>query len=1046
MASRKIVFFEVSYKFNIIMKKTFTLLISAVMTAFMSLGSTNAQTPVYFPNYFINQPFDGVEAMPSGWSFGSGNSAYVGRAGASAAFGSPGQGFVTISGSGSGARGGELRFPSTATSEFKDSTVWAIEFDWTANTVGMNGMQGASAVTLLGPNSVNLADNATFWAAAIFEFYAYNANGNIHLTNLDPIGKGYIAGVPFNVNGLPTPVGYCSSGNNSYFGRKATTTVDADSLNLTTKTKIVFGATKKYHVFAEMNFATQMVQKFIMYEIANPVNGDTIINKSFIAPYSVGASPTIDIADRKVTQFDRLASWATRPGSGNAVCNHSYDNLKTYVWKQSVGTADVAVKYVDREGNTIKDSRILPGEQVNSTVWLSEVDKANFTSTDALYNYYYDAEATHTANAAKGTDGESVKVNYTEVQGTDNSLTVVFKKVTVTPGTYVWGGDTNTKWSYLDDNFSVSGGAAASYQPGNAVEFSKTDALNKTVEVTGTVDLTDANMLVSAPDYVFTGAGRITGNGALTVSSATTLGADNRLVGGTIIQTSDLVTIKHANAATKFSSVEPSVSLNLEAGATFNKAIDGAVGSTLNMNLVSLNEYAPVITGFSTLNLNQTVQTSLNASTWRTGWGGSLPENIQVNFNNGVLDNPVPNGLGLTGTVMQKAKLHLAPNTRLVRQYNENGNNADVVYIGELTGEVGSRIESGFVDGRYFRYDIGGLNTDAIFNGEIAAFTKSHKAATDTTVAVTTYAANGVGITKSGTGSWTVNGNFNFPAGNKGSQLNVGGGIFNINGNVVFPSGKKTDGCQIHVTGTGTMNINGKLDFVKDTAAHTITVTDGVLQLHDSIIAPPSNMIVLTVDALGVLKTGNNFIGASTVTVNGIVEGGGKYANTFSLTNPLALLKLKVTSFDEGNYEYVDALGDISIKSGILDITVINTPSEIKKITILKSAGNYDILDNMASVRVLVNNQDITANNSESQIPEGATGLYYFLPETGELAYIGTTGLQGKYANKEVRHIEYYNVMGQRVTKNHQGLTLNKITYTDGTVQSIKVYNHVEKK
>lgn len=1030
------------------MKKTFTLLIAVVVMAILSVGSAFAQAGTYFPNYFINQTFNGVEAMPTGWSFST-SSTYMGRA-ATASFGSPGQGFVTISASGSGARGGELRFPSTSTSNFKDSTVWVMEFDWTANAVGMNGMQGATGVTLLGPNSVTLTNNSTFWAATIFEFYAYNATGNIHLTNLDPIGKGAIAGVPFNgtvETPIPTPVGYCSDGNNSYFGRRAkatpVTTVEADSLNQTTKTKIVFGATKKYHVFAEMNFKTQMVQKFIMYEIDNPANGDTIINKSFTAPYTVGASPTVELAARTVTQFDRLASWATRPGSGNANCNHSYDNLQTYVWKESVGVADVTVKYVDRSGNTIKDSRVLPAQQVTSTVWLSETDKTNFASPDALFNYFYDAEATHAANAAKGTDGESLTVDHSTTPGVDNSLTVVYKKVAVTPGTYVWGGDSSTKWNYLDDNFSVSGGTAMAYQSGNAVEFSKTDALNKTVEVTGTITLNDANMTVSAPDYIFAGTGNITGNGTLTVSAPVTLGADNRMAGGAIIQTPGVVSIKHSNAATKFITAEPAITLNMEAGATFTKAIEGTPGATLNMNLVSLNEYASAITGFSTLNLHQAAQTSLNASTWRTGWGGTLPENVQVNFINDVVGNPVHNGLGLTGTVMQKAKLHLGANTRLVRQYNENSNNADIVYLGELSGDAGSRIESGFVDGRYFRYDIGSLNTDAVYNGEIAAFTKSYKAATDTTVAVTTYAANGVGITKSGTGSWTVNGNFNFPTGTKGSQVNVSGGKFIINGNIIFPDRSRATavGSQINVTGTGLLDINGKVRFVSDTTAHTINVTDGTLQLHDSIVAPATNLIALTVAATGVMKTGNNFIGASTVAVNGTVEGGGTYANAFSLTSDQALLKLKVNSFDEGNYEFVNAFGDISIKAGIIDITVVNSLNGAKQITILKSGGNYDILDNMANVRVLVNSQDITANTADSQVPDGGE-LYYFDPETGVLGHLGTTGLHDNYANKEIKDIEYYNIHGQKVTKDHIGYTLKKITYTDGSVQSSKIFNN----
>ena len=647
-------------------------------------------------------------------------------------------------------------------------------------------------------------------------------------------------------------------------------------------------------------------------------------------------------------------------------------------------------------------------------------------------------EATHAANAAKGTDGESLTVGFT---GADNSLTVVFKKVAVTAGNYVWGGEASGKWNYLDDNFRISGGSPMSYQPGNEVAFSNTDALYKTVEVTGEIDLKDANMTVSVPDYIFAGTGRVIGNGTLMVSAPTTLGADNRLVAGAMIQTSQPVLVKHANAAAKFKTIEPEITLNLEAGATFTKAIEGTEGK-LNLNLVSLNEYAPVISGFSTVNIHQTVQTSLQSATWRTGWGGTMPANAQVNYYNDVVGNLVPNGLGIVSAVMQNVKLHLGPHTRLVRQYNENANNNDVVYVGELTGDAGSRIESGFVDGRYFRYDIGGLGTDAVFNGEIGAFTRTHVAATDTTAEVATYAANGFGITKSGAGSWTVNGNFNFPTGVKGSQLNVSGGKFIINGNVLFPdlSRKTVVGSQINVTGAGFMDINGKVKFVSDTTAHSINVTDGTLQLHDSIIGPASSQIALTVAAAGILKTGNNFIGASTVTVNGIVEGGGKYANTFSLTNDLAMLKLKVNSFNEGDFEFVDALGDISIKKGIIDITVLSPINGQKQITILKAGGNYDILDNMAFVQVLVNGKNITGNTAQTEVPEGGE-IYYFDPETGILGHLGTTGINDINATKEVKKVEYFNMLGQKVTKYHMGYILKRTTYTDASVETIKYLN-----
>ena len=116
-------------------------------------------------------------------------------------------------------------------------------------------------------------------------------------------------------------------------------------------------------------------------------------------------------------------------------------------------------------------------------------------------------------------------------------------------------------------------------------------------------------------------------------------------------------------------------------------------------------------------------------------------------------------------------------------------------------------------------------------------------------------------------------------------------------------------------------------------------------------------------------------------------------------------MKLKVNGFDQGQYEFVDALGDISIKKGIVDVTVVGPQNGSKQIIILKSGGNYDILDNMAFVKVLVNGQDITANTAQTQVPEGGE-IYYFDPETGMLGHLGTTGISDINSGKEIRKME----------------------------------------
>lgn len=1024
------------------MKKTFTFLFSIAIAVIVSVGSAYAQPGTFYPKYFINQSFDGVEAFPSGYSGVSSTSCFFGHAAAAYAFGTPAQGFLKVTGGGSGTRGGEFRFPSSFTSADKDTSVWVLEFDWTVNAADWRASQ-ANGIFLMGPNSANVNVNDTWYGDVIFGLYNYKSTGYFHYLNLDPIGlpKRDAAGaiIPGEFSG---PVFYNQNGNNGKFMRAgASSTTDftlADSLNMSTRTKVLLKTAVAYHVFAEMNFKTQKIQKFIMYEIADPANGDTILNKDFLAPWMVGTATTVELQNRVVSQIDRMASFHTRSG-GTANLNHSYDNWKLYTWKESVGIADVTVKYVDQFGNPVKDARVLSGQQVNSSIWLAPADKTDFVSNDGLTNYFFDATATHAANVANakgGADGESLVVDFSTA--TTNYLTVVYKKVTVTAGTYVWNGDNGNNWNYLDDNFKVLGGAPMSYQSGNPVEFSNPSPVKDSIAVVGEIALGSADMTISAPGYKMGGTGRIVGTGQMIINAPVTLGADNRMEKGALVNT-DSIYIKHTSPATSFTLSAPSTKMVLQAGGTFSKAIIGTSKGTLNLSLLSNNEYASAISNFSTINIHQKVGAKLNSSTWGSGWGGTLPDSAQVNIINDVLGSTLHNGFGVTSTVLQKVKLHLGPLTRLVRQYNENSNNNDILYVGELSGDKNSRIETGFVDGRYFTYNIGGLNTDAVFNGEIGAFTKTYVAATDTTAEVKTYAVNGVAITKSGTGSWTVNGNFNFCASNKGSQVNVTGGKFLINGNIIFPNYTK-EGSQINVTGGGLMDINGKVKFVTDTTSHVIKVTNGTLQLHDSITTPTVNQLTLTIDTLGVLKTGNTFVGAYNTISSGLVEGGGEFIY-FSMTDSLhSVLKLKVNSFVDGNFEVLKTRGDIVIKKGVIDITVGTAPAANGAITILKSESNYDI--SLASTRVLVNGVDITANTAETEIPANSPGLYYFDAEQGILGFLkGTVGLGNNVVSKEVKNVEYYNALGQKVSKNSVGYSVQKTTYTDGSVKTIKVFN-----
>jgi hypothetical protein len=994
------------------MKKTFTFFIAAVMMLLLGVSSAFAQPGTFYPNYFINQDFEGVEVWPTGWSSVANATTYMGsnNNGSSFSLGSPAYGYASIASSGGGARGAEMRFPSTATSSSASESVWVMEFDWYASAVEINGTK-AMGVTLLGPNSVNLhTAGDIYWSAVIAELYVYDPNGYFHYSNLDPIGINSATGDPLKeVDGVvvPVPTGVAASGNNAtIFGRRGANLAEADDFNLSTKTKVKFNLGVWYHIFCEMDFATQTVTKFAFYQKDDIANGDTILNKSFTALWAAGEASAVAPEDRRVTELDRVSSWATRGGSGNGNANHRYDNMQLYVWKESVGIADVTINYEDHTGApiAIKPAVILPSQQVNSTIWLSVSDKA--TLNDGENYYFYDAAATSDKNKSNPNydiDAESITVSDVVE---NNSLTLVFKKAAMTAGTYIWNG-VGYNWNYLDENFNVSGGAPIAYQLGNEAQFSATDALYKEVQVVGEIELGDANVTVSAPGYTFAGTGRLVGNGSMIVNAPATLGMDNRLEGGVIIGTSEGVSITNAAAASKIETAQPSITLDMKAGGSFNKAITGtAEGGTLNINSILNNSISSEITGFSTVNISFAHRGQETSNSWTNSFTSTFAEGTTVNVTDVIEhgERKYPATYAVELTSLANAKVNLGENTRII--YNGTpGNNTTLVYlnIGELNGETGSSIQGNSVGvqpqsaepnfdayvNRPLVYSIGALGTDAVFNGDITPqLTREPNRRTGdgfiwergTVEGVDTvyYLANTFRLEKVGAGTWTVGGKIIFPD----------------------PDARAT---------------------------HKFTVKEGTLELLDSMIIA-STSATLTVESAGTLKTHGNFIGAYTVSMNGTMEGGAKLAANLNMTSEEAVLKLNINSFNEGDFEKIEAAGDIAIKGGILEF-IVGTPSN-SEIVVLE-AGNYDIEDNMATIKIKVNGIDITANTIESN-------SYYFDPTQGILGYSGPDGLDKNFANKEIRSIEYFNVLGQKVNEHTTGVVLEKTTYTDDSVNTVK--------
>jgi len=735
------------------MKKINTPLLLLIFLAVSSISLLNAQVPDgYYKKYHINQTFDGLEALPTGWTALSSTACFFGHAAAAyttLASGAP-QNFVKVTASGSGTRGGELRFPSTVTSPLNDVTKpWFLEFDWTVNSADWD-MRQANGIMISGPGSQGVNTNEDWYGDVILGLYVYKSTGNIHYWNMDPLGEpkrdteGNI--IPGEFNG---PAFYNQAGNNGRFTRAGTAktdTIRADSLNLKTKTNVKFSPGTIYHILAEINFETQKVVKLVITDKSNPENTQTISNLDFLAPTMGGTNSPVAVENRKVTQIDRMQSFHTRSG-GSGALNHSYDNWEVYTLAQSLGRKDVTVNYKDRSGNMVKASRVAAAQEVGNPYSLIVADKEGFV--EGGYYVAYDAAATHLANASKSADGESLIVS---LDG-DNSLDVIFKKMPITPGEYVWTGANGFNWNELEDNFSVNGAAAISYQNGNAVTFSGTEALNKEIQLSSRLNLGEGNFTVSAPGYSFTGTGILEGTGQMLINAPTLLGIDSRLAGGAQINTTSPIHIKHAGAAKSFKLLKDNANLKLEAEADFTAPIETPESGTINLECVSNFIYSSVITNASTINIKMSTPGSHNAN-WRSAWRTTFPTGAQINVTTDLDSLKRPVGFGVRGTDLKNSKLHLGDNVRLLRDYNE-GNNltyTSIVALGELSGTSKAVIEGGFVDGRSSAYEVGYLNTDAVFDGVIRQYMP-----TDTTSATSL-----LRLTKMGTGTWTVNGNLLF--------------------------------------------------------------------------------------------------------------------------------------------------------------------------------------------------------------------------------------------------------------------------------------------
>lgn len=964
------------------MKKTNTLLLLIAFMAVSSISLLNAQVPDgYYKKYHIDQNFNGLEAVPTGWSINSSTTALFRSGGIAVA-----DGVVKATGSGGGSRGVDLVFPSPQSNSLigqPADSIWYFEMDWIINGATL-GQKNALGLLIAGSKSQSIA-TANYYADGIFGLYTFG-DGFLHYSNLDlqgPLKHDIDSTFTGDPNERYGPA--INSGQYPGFGRAAADAATAALINASTKTTIPYAAGKSYHITAILNFSTQKVVKLIITDNADPLNTQTFENHAFLAPSMASATSVVPVEQRKVTDIAIIGSvntrstWGTIGNGGNAALNVNYDNIQIYRPELSLGQTNVTINYKDRQGGTAKAARTVEKQEVSTIFNLLMSDKEGFIEGG---NYYaYDAEATHAANAGKGNnDGESVVV------ASGASLDVVFKKSTLTAGTYVWTGANGFNWSELEDNFSVSGGAAMSFQNGNAAAFSDANAANKEIKVPANLVLGEGNFTISTAGYSFSGTGRLEGTGSLIIDAPTALGIDNRLTGGALINTSEQIQINHAGAATKYATTLSNINLRLEPKAAFTAAITGN-GGVLNIDAISDNAYTPVIKGFNTVNLSLANVGKGTNNSWSDPFTSVFTDtSVVVNVINSSEQDTLPITYAVAPTSVALAKVHLGDGTRLIHNGTPGSKATISVKIGELSGSEYSSLEGNSVcaEDRTIEYVIGGLNTDAVFNGKIRPQ-----------------------LTK-------------FPSRHVGTEL------------VYLPETTEGDTTwyipaplKLKKVGKGSWTANGEMLFGGD-----ITVDEGTMVIGNSVAA---SVTQIKVDTAAVLVA-KNIVAATGITVNIGTLSGSITANSISLTG--SKLKLNANSFAEGQFDKITTIGDFTTIAAvnpedlnILDITV-KAANKDEKIKIIEVQGNADVSFN----KIMVNGEDITSNTPQTT---GAKFAFIWDEATnsGELLSMTdfVTALDQVPTEKAIRSELYYNATGQVVSKNDKGFLIKITTYTDGT-------------
>jgi hypothetical protein len=918
------------------MRKLFTYLFAVVLMAIGNYGIMNADT---YKKYHINQNFDGLDVLPTGWTVettnANGTKAVYGRSGSVAL---DAGGFIKTScgANSGGTRGGELTFPATSSSTtITGHTTFIVEMDWTVNTAEVTP-KNAVGLIFLGSHMSGMKKDDTAgadgYADAIFGLYATGSGDVLHYWNMD------LTGPLDETLATPAPYGPVFLDFGSF--RRAGADAEAvDVINASTATTVPFAKGNTYHIYAELDFANQKVATLTITNKDVPSDTQTITDKPFISDKAgVDEDGNAYHYPNDLAQVSTVNSRGNNTGTNGNTVNLEvyYDNLQVYVNEPSLGITDVTVKRVDQNG-TLIDTRIAKDEQISTEYFALASDKASFTNGG---NYYaYDEYATLL-------DGGSESV----IVAVGAQIVLKFKKTPVTTGLYTWTGEGSFYWDEVDDNFSVNGAPSIGYQNGNAVAFSNAAAQNKLITLQKPLSLGENDLTITADGYELSGEGKLTGTGALVINPGSTgtasIGVLNQLEKG-ITVTSGAAHIKSANAANRIT-VANNAKLLLEAGANYATPISGE-GGAITIETFSNNQYNTSVSNVSTVNLVLGVTGKLS-SDYSSKWIGAFDENAQVNVTQSI---DTIARFAANNTNVQNVKVSLGDNVSLVRHYNEVAAGTDTLFVGELKGTAGSIIEGGFIAGRAVTYAFGGLNTNAEFAGTI----KKYRHNTDS------INNSDLMLLKIGTGIWTLSGN---SPEYDGSLIEVREGTLAIGGVL----GQVTNTTAANVRAGATLKGNGGIlgaflttVYNGATLAGDITIENGLylepeatIQLH---VADFTKYDVLTVtgdvtfdgDAVLDIKVDNATEGAKAKLFEIADLSVLEYAFAQILVNGEDITA-NTTSTPNAKYVWLPATGELLSLTDLTGISTFETAKEVQSIRYYNLTG-IQVAKNTAGIVIV---------------------------------------------------------------------------------------------